>query len=276
MKIEEIIYDIKEILHALEVTTRVKDAFLIHKINGYRSLMIQQKEKAGEEINPVYFTRLPKQKVTNTGSGDHPDLNISSVKFGRISLPNRIALSDNIKSVRVMSSSRQELFYPTTLPVLMEMIEAEYLSLKHFHYYFIESNILYVYKTVEEVDLFVLLDDPVDGYSVKTDDVPLTSIEAGEEYAIASGSVKETISGNVNIYTLGNIFTGQAGATYSGDGVVKLASQVEALTYLDEYPMDRAMAQQIVILILTNEYRLEKEAVVDIYNDAQDQFNLTR
>lgn len=46
------------------------------------------------------------------------------------------------------------------------------------------------------------------------------------------------------------------------------------LKWTDEYPLDRDMAQDIIISILTKEFAIEMKMVSDIRNDAQDQFKI--
>ena len=57
---------------------------------------------------------------------------------------------------------------------------------------------------------------------------------------------------------------------------MQLVSQVNQITNSDEYPLERAMAQRIVLAILTNEYKIEQSTITDIMNDSQDQFRIIK
>lgn len=46
------------------------------------------------------------------------------------------------------------------------------------------------------------------------------------------------------------------------------------LKWTDQYPLDRDMAQKIIISILTKEFAIEMKMISDIKNDAQDQFKI--
>lgn len=276
MKLEDIIYDVKTILRALKETTRVTDAYLIHKINNYRALLLQQKfeKDAGTSIPETYYSRLPNQTGTEVGSGDIPDGPPSSVKFGRFDIPDILPLStgdcDKSRLIRVMPTSRQKSVYWTCLEKLNLMISGNYDMLNYFTFCFLESNVLYTYPALKKLDLKILLNDPLDGYSVKSSEVPLGSVVDDSVYVVISGSVTD----GTTVYSKDDTFTADTTKTYSGDGKIKLYDQLVEQTMSDEYPIDRAMAQMIVLQILTNEYKLELRSIEDIYVDSQDQFRV--
>ena len=270
MKLEYIIYDIKELLLALKDDTRVKDSYLIHKIINYDCLLKEQMVLQGIPIPEQCFSRLPKREVHEVTTGDHPDITVSSIKLGKVDYPKLINVPDLDKALRVTSSSRQAQLYRTTFPYLMHLIRSNDSRLQLFHYYVPYGTGLYIYRFLPELDIMALLEDPTDAYQVYSELFSVDQLQVGIEYVVLTGAVTEMIGTVPTVYKKFDSFICQADYTYSGDGKVQKESAIHQITLQDDYPITRAMAQQIVIQILTRDYQIEKQAIPDIYNDAMD------
>ncbi len=277
MKLEDIIYDVKTILDALQITTRVKDRYLIHKINNYRALFLEQmfEEQNGKDVNPLYYSRWPNQLGTVVDSADFETNSISTIKFMKYSLPKVIKLDDVNKSIKVRSVSRQIQFYYKTLPEIMELIFSDSFLPKLYHYWYIEGNEVYIYQPVK-ADFLLLLEDPTDGYEINTHIYDITNLENGNTYVVISGIIRQDTGVAMSLYKVEDEFTCNTDYTYEGDGKVKLSIQMEQLTKSGDYPIERSMAQKIVLAILTNEYKIEQGTITDITNDAMDQFRVIK
>lgn len=270
MKLEYIIYDIKEILLALKDDTRVKDSYLIYKIINYDCLMKEQMALQGITIPEQCYSRLPRKKVAEINSGDHPEITVSSIKLGKVELPKLINLPEPTKALRVTSTSRQSMIYRTTFPMLMHMIRANDSRLQLFNYYVQYGNNLYFYHYIPEVDIMAMLEDPTEAFQVRSELYSADQLQEGKDYVVLTGAIRETDGGYNPVYKRFEGFTCTAGKTYSGDGKCQLEDDVHQMTLTDDYPITRAMAQQIVLQILTKDYQIEKQSIPDLYNDAQD------
>ena len=270
MKLEYIIYDIKELLLALKDDTRVKDSYLIHKINNYNCLITEQMALQGLEIPEQCYSRLPKRKVHEITSGDHPDITVSSVRLGKVDVPKTMNLQDRDKEIKVLSSSRQSMIFRTSFPFLMHMIRANDNRLQLFNYYVIYGRSLYVYPYIAELDLMAVLEDPIEAFQINSEMFSVDQLKVGMEYIIYSGAIMEDNNGVQSVYKKYDGFTCQSDYTYSGDGKAMYDESVRQITMHDDYPITRSMAQQIVLQILTKDYQIEKQSIPDIYNDAMD------
>lgn len=270
MKLEYIIYDIKELLLALKDDTRVKDSYLIHKIVNYDCLLKEQMIAQGMPIPEQCYSRLPKRNVIEVNTGDHPDITVSSIKLGRVEYPRLINIPDLDQAIRVTSSSRQSQLYRTTFPYLMHMIRANDSRLQLFHFYVPYGTGLYIYRFLPELDIMALLEDPTEAFEVSSSLIPVSEMQAGVEYVVYTGAITELNGDIPTVYKKFDSFICQPNYTYSGDGKVMKEDSVHQITLQDNYPITRSMAQQIVLQILTKDYQIEKQAIPDIYNDAQD------
>ena len=270
MKLEYIIYDIKELLLALKDDTRIKDSYLIHKIINYNCLMTEQMIAQGISIPEQCYSRLPRRIVHEVTSADHPDIVHSSIKLGKVDLPKLINVQDIDKVLRVNSTSRQMQIYRTTFPFLMHMIRANDSRLQLFHYYVPYGLGLYIYRFLPELDIMALLEDPTEAFDVSSEMMGISELVNGTEYVVMTGAVNETVGAVITTYKRFDNFTYDTTKVYTGDAKIIKEDSVHQISLQDDFPITRSMAQQIVIQILTRDYQIEKQAIPDIYNDAMD------
>ena len=105
MKISEIVWDIKEIKLALEDDTELEEMWLLHKINSYRAILIQQEYSLTRNINPQWLQRIRKFQFTKVNSADDPSILLTSISLSRATLPRVISLPDDLGTYRVSGSS---------------------------------------------------------------------------------------------------------------------------------------------------------------------------
>lgn len=277
MTIEEIIYDIKLILRATTDDTRISDAHLLRKILNYRSIFITEAYTQTNTMNASWIQRLGNKALTPSGSADNPNITDGTVKLGKMTLPSVIPIGPEKGIYRISDTQRQKQVYPTTWPQLMHMISYQDNSLRLFRYYVNIGNEYYVYPVTGEVDVMIVLENPLEGYKFSTELVSLSDLESGTEYYVLSGSVRErTITlypgGESSIvHTRNSTFTAGSASTYSGDGKVRRATQMTEEALNKEFPVDAMMAQRIVLEILTKDFAIERQGISDVINDAQDE-----
>jgi hypothetical protein len=271
MTLEQIINDIRLILRATTDDSRIVDSHLLRKILNYRSLFIVESFLQTGNINTQWVQRLGNKSLTSVGSGDNPNIPDGTVRFGKITLPNVIPVGQERGIYRISDTQRQKQIYYTTWPMLIHMITALDTRLNLFRYYANLGDEYYVYPYVSEIDIMLILDNPLDGYSFSTERVTLDDIVDTTEYFIISGTVREVDAGITTVHLKGSSFVGSDTAIYSGDGKIRRFSQIITEAYNNEFYVDSGMAQRIVLEILTKDFAIERQSVSDIINDAQDQ-----
>jgi hypothetical protein len=273
MKHSEIVWDIITILTKSNITNdeRFGEAIISSKINNYRAQKIIRDWNANKHINPVYLQDFG---VDNVNSADDPAISHTSLCFGKVTLPPVVTFYDSSlfdKGVwRVASSSKQKRYAPVTMDKLMLMIALNDWTLNHYHYYLRIGNALYLYPYVNQVNYVLVCENPFDGYVFRTEKIYSGELINGENYTVESGSI---IYNGTN-YSFGATFTANAVGIFTGTGVVKFTTKKRRLTWDDEYPVSREIAQEIIIDILTKDYNIERQQVADITNDAMDEMKV--
>lgn len=281
MKLEDIIWDIKTILGATKAELRnsVEDRFLANKINNYRSVFIATFFDQNFIINDNWTQDLGVKKVAKVNSADDPSIVISSISVGKLQLPGIIPLIDisgyNRGYYRISTTSRQKTIFQTSTERLFNMIYCKDPRLKLFYFYFTIQDSIYIYPYLNQVIPVVILDDPMNGIIKKTDYVLSGQMIPGEMYTVVRGSI---IYGSLGTQKKGDVFTctEQIGINFTGSGFVMKANQLTNMTVQSNYPVDRKMAQQIILEILTKEFQIEMGHVQDVVEDNQDQFKIIK
>jgi hypothetical protein len=274
MTLEQIINDIRVILRATTDDSRLVDSHLLRKILNYRSIFVVESFLQTGSMNTNWVQRLGNKTLTPVSSSDNPNIPEGTVKFGKVTLPNVIPVGPERGIYRISDTQRQKQVYIVTWPMLMHMISGLDARLNLFRYYVNIGNEYYVYPFTNEIDIMLILDNPLDGYSFSTERIQLADVLDGIEYFIISGSVKEVNGGITTIYSKNSSFTASEMALYSGDGKIRKYDQVVSETYNKEFPVDSFMAQRIVLEILTKDFAIERQNVSDVVNDSQDQVKI--
>ena len=151
------------------------------------------------------------------------------------------------------------------------MIRSKDERIDMFKYYIYEGNTVYTYPAINQVSFSGLLQDPLDSSLFYTTPEPLFNLESGIEYIVTQGSVTD----GTTVFKKGETFT-YSGGTYSGNGVVYRTTKVINSTKDMDYPISPDMAQRIILEILSKDFRLERQTIADIFNDAKDQLQIVR
>lgn len=274
MTMDEITSDLMIILNASKISddTNIELEHLAYKFNNYRAQEIQDIYRLTREVNPVWLQRTGVFTFTKINSADEPAfVSSSSICLGKFTIPPVVELQNDLGVFRVTQSAGQRQMYKTDIHSFFEMFECSDSRLTQFIFYFRVGNALYQYPYTEQGSAVLIYENPLEGYVFLTEYIPSGSIEAGVSYTV---SVAQIIYNGLT-YNPGGAFVGVAGVTtFTGNGKVKPTTEKRVMTYTDEYPVERNMAQRVILDILTKDFGIERKQISDISNDAQTQLNI--
>jgi hypothetical protein len=226
-------------------------------------------------LDPQWNQTFRDESLSIVDSGDIPEFTgITSFKFGKLTLPGILNGSIQDFGLRYLGgTSNMKRFYPTTFDKLVLMIETDDIILKNYVQYIRNENAYYIFNYFSNVNASVILGNPMMGYKYQTEYVSSGNIIPGETYLVLNDFIYYQ---NVGIIP-GAIFVGVEGdANFSGPGKIKLATQKRKLAWTDEYPADSAMVRDIILQILTKEFQIEKQSILDMINDSANSIELLK
>lgn len=137
-----------------------------------------------------------------------------------------------------------------------------------FNFYQRINTQLYVSNIPEKLRLIAILVSPEDSYLINSAPISSGAIATSTVYLVKYG----TVIYNSIAYAPGSTFTGVTLVTTftTTSGKVFLNSQVTAYTDVMPYPASGDMIRQIELEILTKEFNIEKQAIIDVRNDSTD------
>lgn len=106
MKLENIVFDILEIKQAAHDDSKIDETWLIHKINNYRALFIQEYYYKRGEIDQSWIQRYPTFDFEKVNSGDDPSIGFGSITLGKFRLPKLVPLPMDQGLFQVFGSAR--------------------------------------------------------------------------------------------------------------------------------------------------------------------------
>ena len=273
MNFEDIIYDTQMILSKSNKTNdfRVEDMHLASLLNNYRALMIGQEYDVTMHINPLWIQPIRNLLTTQVNTADDSTMLAQSICLAKVTLPPVVSMPDDLGVRRLTLGAKQKNIYETSPEELYGMIELNDPLLDVYNFYFKKELSYFIYPYVETVGADLILANPLDGKIVQTEYVLSGNLTVGQEYKVYGGDINY----NSTIYNVGDTFTCIAGyITYTGFGIVKNTMEARIRDIRDNYPCDRAMANKMIIAVLTQEFQIEIKQVSDIVNDSQDQFKI--
>ena len=160
MTAEEILYDIKEIVAALEDDSDLEDLWLLYKLNNYRAMLIFEQYKTFPVIDPSWLQPVEAFDFEKVGAADDPAITISSISLGRAILPEIVSLPEDLGLNRLSGSGGIIGFEPTDFDTLvMKALAKEEIS-RNYGYFARVGNFAYVYPYVMEGKAIVIAEDP--------------------------------------------------------------------------------------------------------------------
>jgi len=248
--------------------------WLYYKINQVRTQLITQDYLTFGKINPAWLSDCGVITLHKVNRADDPTITCTC-PIGKAFIPQIIPLQSkegnlDLGVYNLMSTCSKYQYYYQPMYRWQNIPAASTFSL--FKYYFRIDTSLYVSDTPSQLRLIAVLTDPTEGKLIQSAPVTSGSIANGTVYIAKFGGV---VYNNV-FYAANTTFTGTATATFtttSPNSQVFLYSQVQSLRETDPFPISADMARAIEIEILTKEFNIEKQAIVDVRNNSADDQN---
>ena len=221
MRLDHIIYDILEIKSAANDDSDIDELWLVHKINNYRALFIQEQYAISGDISTSWLQRYPVFNLEKVMSSDDPEIKWGSLNLGKFTLPSLVSLPFDQGMYQFFGASRTKPF-----------------SICDF--------VTMVYRA-----------------------------SLGEDIPPGSGFVSRM--GN-DMYVYPYVMKGQAYIVAVNPMDIPILDNgvIRDMKADDDYPIDPAMAQSIVLAILTKDLHILEQTVPDIINDSQNQFKIMK
>jgi len=243
-----------------ELLTERHAQWLIHK---YRSVTIRDDYRATREIDPSVLQDFGQIFFTNVLSSDDPAISVGSLHLGKIVVPRVVSLPGFAGYYRITSSSKHCQHYPIEMDMFFN-IPPDSIAAKG-DYFFPVNNAVYISPVRKEGNMVLILDNPMNGIVLLTQNVLSGDIQTGVSYTVQSG---QTVYNGVG-YNVGQSFTGTFGiTTFSGTGVVKHTIQKRPITINDDYPMSMNMFEKVIVKLFYQEFKFTQNMVADAKNDA--------
>jgi hypothetical protein len=160
MKLNYLVYDIREIKKAIDDDSDLDDLWIINKINMYRGIIIDELFALRGEIDQSWAQRTPRFKFEKVNSADDPNVSITSVTLGKYKLPKVISLPDDEGTISVMSGGRIREFSRTDFNSLMLRIEVNEERHPYDGWYARVGDEIYVYPYTIYGQAIIIADDP--------------------------------------------------------------------------------------------------------------------
>jgi hypothetical protein len=162
MKISEFIYDIREILGAIDSDSDISDLWILYKINQYRAVHIVQEYALTDEIDPSWLQRIHKFKWIKCNASDDPQIIYSSITLGKTIIPRTIKLPYDIGTYRISGSGSIQQFEPCDFNRLMMMAELNQNENYGYGYYSKIGDTVYSYPYIMEGSAIIIAENPTD------------------------------------------------------------------------------------------------------------------
>lgn len=266
--------DIQLILQRSKVSkdSRIKLPFLISRIHDWRAKEIrdQWKRAGNDDVNPEWIQDMGTCSFTQIKSSDDPIVPVGCTHLGKLTIPQVVSLPNDRGVFRVSPVDKFDPYYPIEVDRFYGIVPGSVAS--KFKYFFRIGTSLYISPYKEDVNLLLLLLNPLDGYVILTENIQSGNLIFTNDFQ--SGAIYKVIEGAIvhNGVTYIQNQTFQAvNPDYTGNGIVQFLNQKRKMTIDDPYPMSGDLAIAVAMKIWTNDFELERKEIADIVNDAQDQ-----
>ena len=253
--------------------SRVDETWVGYKVEQARVSEILKEYNVTKVIDQNWLVDFGIHSLTKVNFSDDPIVDFCACDIMKAEIPEVINLTylgdGNLDlGLRVISACGKTTY--TAYPIeAWRMIPKEHVR-SMFHYYQRFGTTIYVNKLINNLRFFGI-PATTEGLMIKKT-LPVISggIKSGYSYTV-KGITGLVVYDGVN-YLPNDTFTGTATTTFtaSGSSQVFYTNYEVEMTENDPYPVSAHLARQIVISILTTEFQIEKQQVVDVLNDSAD------
>ena len=250
--------------------SRISFPFLIDRWNSYRASHIRESYDANMEYDTSLFQNLGTIAVTERSLQDDPTLPGNSVNIGKVTIPAIVSMVNNAGLVSVSGAGMGRKYNQCHITELADRMTAE--NYKNEWWFAKVGNTLFLTPFTSYINVVAILDNPLDGWVMNTEKpvsgslVYTTDYQLGESYVVKSGTI---IHDGVT-YTVNQAFTATK-PTFTGNGVLDFVMRKRKMTINDSYPMSATMAEMVMMKILTQDFKLEKQEIADVRNNMKDE-----
>lgn len=242
---------------------RVHEDHIDYKIHEKRARGIHEESKRNNDyVDPNWLQDMGVMNVTFVTTADDPAVPQHCMEVGKILIPQVVSLTENRGVYRVAGSSKKNNWYPKELPLFWDVLSLENHVAQKFNWYTSVGLSVYMSNPEKQANLVLVLYNPLDGYVIQTTDV--IDLIVGEQYVVVSGNITH----NGVIYYVDDTFTA-VNTVFTGGGGVQFVNKKRRMTENDPYPIG-AIADYVIMKILTQDFKIESGEVGDIINDNQD------
>jgi hypothetical protein len=269
---KNIIDSIRSLATRFSVTdeSRLDEDWLSYKIDQVcAQLKVAQYAQTGI-LDQSWLTDLGIVDVYKVNISD--DINVSFCKcnVGKFEIPQTISFISkdgnlDLGIYYLISACGKSQYFPQRLS-MWSYVPTDHTRSLFKYYWRINTSVYINDDRVQKIRPVLFLLHPEDGKFINSANVVSGSLVSGTSYIVKFGQIVY----NGTPYADGSTFTATATTTFTGTGKVYLASQARDYRETDAYPASGEMARMIEIEILTKEFGLERQAIVDVRNDSKD------
>ena len=254
--------------------SRVDETWVGFKVEQVRVSEILKEYNITGVIDQNWLVDFGIYPLTKVNFADDASLDFCACDIMKFEIPETINLTSlgdgNLDlGLKVISACGKTnyTYYPLEM---WRMIPKEHTRSKFPYYARMGTKIGYVNKLVNNLRFFGI-PATTDGLMLKkTLPVISGSIKSGYVYMVKGST--GTVTYNGIVYMPNDTFTATSTTTFtaSGSSQVFYNDYEVEFTENDPYPVSEHLARQIVLSILTTEFQIEKQQVVDVLNDSAD------
>lgn len=265
----EITYTIIDILtrHGYTDDSRLDEDQINFMRDNARAQLINLEFDKTKIIDPAWIQDLGFVQLSPVDFNDDSTIPYCECILSKVTLPDTIDLrspnSGTDSGIKVISSCGKNQFYPYFIE-LLQGIPKEHTRNK-FHYYFMVGNALYLNKKMDKVRVLAVLLNPSGANNINTEYILSGNLVVGTSYTVYESQIVHNSLG----YNAGQTFTA-VNTNYTGTGKVKTTSRTSVYTEDSSYPVQGAMARQIILEVLTKEFAIEESKITDVKNSSAD------
>jgi hypothetical protein len=271
MKVIEIISGLELIAQRFKLSKDfpISRRNLLFMLNNKREKQIREYVDRGDEIDPTWVQRLGVLPVTLVTKTDDPSIPESCKSIGKFAIPAIISLPGDRGLYRVSKPSNNQKYYNIDFNSFYEMDA----SVAQFHENYVwreEATFAKIHPYTPLLQVYAIPQNPMDATVIETTDIQSGNLVYTDDYHLALEYVvyDGLVIHDETEYKIGESFVA-VNNVYEGPGKVKLKNSKRPMTLNDTYPIDGNMLNTVILRIMTEDFRLTKEQILDVENDAQ-------
>jgi len=272
MELREIVHDLLLISSRSKITDdfRLSKRYMEYKIREYRARGIREAFGRNKQIEPIWLQDFGNADFTQVDAAEDSTVTICDCKFGKFTVPSVVSLKKSQNTdygiYKVLSACKTKEYHPTTMDRLRNHPPDSIYS--KFNFYFRIGNAIYTAPFSEKLNLVLILENPLDGFVIQTENIKSGDLIVGDSYTVISGDI---IHDSNPFDAASNPVFVAVNKTFTGSGIVQFTNQKRKFNNRDPYPMSHTLMEYVILKILTQDLRIEETRIADVRNDARDE-----